>query len=85
MKIMYFDDYKLGVVKGDNVVDCSDIVNEILEYYVAHGALATMELPLVAGTTGMFWFFWRFLESNRWRWFWARQRLSWVVLFQRSH
>jgi hypothetical protein len=21
----------------------------------------------------------------RWRWFWARQRLSWVCLFQRGH
>ena len=38
---------------------------------IAHGALATMELPLVAGITAMFWFFWRFLESNRRRWFWA--------------
>jgi len=38
---------------------------------LAHGALATMELPLVAGTTAMFWFFWRFLESNHRPWFWA--------------
>jgi len=38
---------------------------------IAHGALATMELPLVAGTTAMFWFFWRFLESDHRRWFWA--------------
>ena len=29
---------------------------------IAHGALATMELPLVAATTAMFWFFWRFLR-----------------------
>ena len=38
---------------------------------LAHGALATMELPLVAGTTAMFWLFWRFLETNRQFWFWA--------------
>ena len=37
---------------------------------LAHGALATMELPLVAGTTTMFWLFWRFLETNRPFWFW---------------
>ncbi|HLF78144.1 MAG TPA: fumarylacetoacetate hydrolase family protein [Dehalococcoidia bacterium] len=29
MKLLFFDDYKFGVVKGDNVVDCSDIVNDI--------------------------------------------------------
>jgi 2-keto-4-pentenoate hydratase/2-oxohepta-3-ene-1,7-dioic acid hydratase in catechol pathway len=29
MKLLFFDDYKFGVMKGDNVVDCSDIVNEI--------------------------------------------------------
>ena len=38
---------------------------------IAHGTLATMELPLVAATTAMFWFFWRFLDSQRWPWFWA--------------
>jgi Dolichyl-phosphate-mannose-protein mannosyltransferase len=38
---------------------------------LAHGALATMELPLVAGTTAMFWLFWRFLKTDRPVWFWA--------------
>jgi hypothetical protein len=38
---------------------------------LAHAALVTMELPLVAGTTAMFYFFWRFLESNRLSWFWT--------------
>ncbi len=38
---------------------------------IAHGTLATMELPLVAAATAMFWFFWRFLDSRRWPWFWA--------------
>lgn len=37
---------------------------------IAHGTLATMELPLVAATTIMFWFFWRFLDAQRWPWFW---------------
>ena len=44
---------------------------------LAHGALATMELPLVAGTTAMFWLFWRFLETNRPLWFWA-SAASWA-------
>jgi 4-amino-4-deoxy-L-arabinose transferase-like glycosyltransferase len=38
---------------------------------LAHGALVTMEIPLVAGTTAMFYLFWRFLETNRFLWFWA--------------
>jgi 4-amino-4-deoxy-L-arabinose transferase-like glycosyltransferase len=38
---------------------------------IAHGSLATMELPLVAATTATFWFFWRFMASKRWPWFWA--------------
>jgi len=29
MKILYFDDFKLGVVKGDNVVEVSDVVADI--------------------------------------------------------
>jgi 2-keto-4-pentenoate hydratase/2-oxohepta-3-ene-1,7-dioic acid hydratase in catechol pathway len=29
MKLLFFDDYKFGVLKGDNVVDCSDVVNDI--------------------------------------------------------
>ena len=29
MKLLFFDDYKFGVMKGDNVVDCSDVVNDI--------------------------------------------------------
>jgi 4-amino-4-deoxy-L-arabinose transferase-like glycosyltransferase len=38
---------------------------------IAHGALATMELPLVAGTTAMCGLFWRFLDTGRRSWFWA--------------
>jgi len=29
MKLMYFDDYKLGVVNGDAVVDVSSVVRDI--------------------------------------------------------
>ena len=29
MKLCYFDDFKLGVVKGDNVVDVSAVVKDI--------------------------------------------------------
>ena len=46
---------------------------------IAHGALATMELPLVAFTTAMFWLFWRFLESRRWPWFWASASMAGVA------
>jgi hypothetical protein len=38
---------------------------------LAHGALATMELPLLACTTGMFLLFWRFLHVGDRRAFWA--------------
>lgn len=38
---------------------------------IAHGTLATMELPLVTATAAMFWFFWRFLDSKKRPWFWA--------------
>jgi 2-keto-4-pentenoate hydratase/2-oxohepta-3-ene-1,7-dioic acid hydratase in catechol pathway len=29
MKLLHFDDFKVGVVKGDNVVDVTDIANEL--------------------------------------------------------
>ena len=29
MKICYFNDYRLGVIKGDNVVDVTDAVKDI--------------------------------------------------------
>ena len=29
MKLLYFDDYKLGVLKGNNVVDVSSVVRDI--------------------------------------------------------
>ncbi|MBT5911202.1 MAG: fumarylacetoacetate hydrolase, partial [Rhodospirillaceae bacterium] len=29
MKLAYFDDFKLGVVKGDGLVDVSNIVDDI--------------------------------------------------------
>ena len=29
MKLVFFDDFKLGAVKGDNVVDLSDAANHI--------------------------------------------------------
>jgi hypothetical protein len=43
---------------------------------IAHGALVTMELPLVAAASGAFYLFWRFLESGRMQWFWASAALS---------
>jgi hypothetical protein len=43
---------------------------------LAHGSLITMELPLVATATTMFYLFWRFLERNRTRWFWASAAVS---------
>jgi len=38
---------------------------------LAHGSLVTMELPLVACTTAIFYLFWRFLRGGAWRDFWA--------------
>ncbi|MBX6314356.1 MAG: glycosyltransferase family 39 protein [Isosphaeraceae bacterium] len=38
---------------------------------LAHGALVTMELPLVACTAGMFLLFWRFLRTGNRRCFWG--------------
>ncbi|HEX3448704.1 MAG TPA: glycosyltransferase family 39 protein [Isosphaeraceae bacterium] len=38
---------------------------------IAHGALATMELPLVAATTAMCALFWRFLDTTKKTWFWS--------------
>ena len=38
---------------------------------IAHGTLATMELAVLASTTAMLFLFWNFLETGRWRWFWA--------------
>jgi hypothetical protein len=35
---------------------------------IAHGALATMEMPLIAGTTAMCGLFWRFLDTRRVPW-----------------
>src|SRR5687767_3523533 len=29
MKLLFFDDFKLGVLKGDNVVDVSEVVRDI--------------------------------------------------------
>ena len=29
MKLLFFDDFKLGVLKGDTVVDVSDVVRNI--------------------------------------------------------
>jgi hypothetical protein len=46
---------------------------------IAHGSLATMELPLAAASTAMFWFFWRFLDSRRWAWFWGAAMVAGVA------
>lgn len=43
---------------------------------LAHGALVTMELPLVACTTGIFFLFWRFLQVGSRRAFWASAALG---------
>ncbi|MDR3632534.1 MAG: glycosyltransferase family 39 protein [Isosphaeraceae bacterium] len=46
---------------------------------LAHGALATMELPLVAATTGVFFLFWKFLRGDGRRYFWASAALAGVA------
>ena len=42
---------------------------------LAHGSLATMELPLLAATTAAFFLFWRFLDGGRSRDFWGSAAL----------
>jgi 4-amino-4-deoxy-L-arabinose transferase-like glycosyltransferase len=51
---------------------------------LAHGALVTMELPLLACTTAMFFLFWRYLQTGSPRAFWATAAiggLSWSCKF----
>jgi hypothetical protein len=43
---------------------------------LAHGMLATMEMPLVASTTGMFFLFWKFLTTGDRRAFWGAAALG---------
>ncbi len=43
---------------------------------LAHGSLATMEMPLIAGMTATCFFFWRFLQGNRARDFWLAAALA---------
>jgi hypothetical protein len=43
---------------------------------IAHGGLVTMEMPLLACTTGMLFLFWRFLYTGRRRWLWASAALG---------
>lgn len=43
---------------------------------LAHGPLVTMELPLLAATTGMFLLFWQFLRSGDRRLFWGTAALG---------
>jgi 4-amino-4-deoxy-L-arabinose transferase-like glycosyltransferase len=46
---------------------------------IAHGGLVTMELPLLACTTGMSFLFWRFLCTGRRGWRWASAALGGVA------
>jgi 4-amino-4-deoxy-L-arabinose transferase-like glycosyltransferase len=43
---------------------------------IAHGGLATMELPLLASTTCTLFLFWTFLDTGRRRWLWASSGLG---------
>ena len=38
---------------------------------LGHAALVTMEIPIMAATTGMFFLFWKFLQTDDRRYFWA--------------
>jgi 4-amino-4-deoxy-L-arabinose transferase-like glycosyltransferase len=46
---------------------------------LAHGGLVTMELPLVASTTAIFFLFWHFLQTGACRAFWAAAALGGVA------
>ena len=56
MKLMYFDDYKLGVLKGDAVVDVSPVVEGIAHtgpHDLINGAdRALRRVPAAAGESG---------------------------------
>lgn len=43
---------------------------------LAHGPLATMEVPLVAGSTAMLFTFWQFLRTGHSGWFWGSAALG---------
>ena len=52
MKLMYFDDYKLGVVKGDAVVDVSSVVRDIAHtgpHDLINGVIALCRVPAAIG------------------------------------
>jgi hypothetical protein len=46
---------------------------------IAHGGLATMELPLLAASTAMLFLFWSFLNTGRPVWFWASAAIGGVA------
>jgi hypothetical protein len=60
-----------GRLHGPRAMACAAWLFALSPNLIAHGALVTMELPLVACTTAIFWLFWQFLDSNRWGWLWA--------------
>jgi Dolichyl-phosphate-mannose-protein mannosyltransferase len=47
---------------------------------LAHGALSTMELPLVAGTSAIFFGFWAFLRTGKGRYFWVAAFLGGLAM-----
>jgi 4-amino-4-deoxy-L-arabinose transferase-like glycosyltransferase len=47
---------------------------------LAHGALATMELPLVATTSALFFSFWAFLTTRKARYFWITGTLCGLAM-----
>ena len=47
---------------------------------LAHGALVTMELPLVAAATGVLFLFWRFLRGDGAAYFWGAGALAGLAL-----
>ena len=51
---------------------------------IAHGGLITMELPLLACTTGMLLLFWTFVDGRR-RWFWASAALGGLAFSCKYH
>ena len=48
MKICYFNDYRLGVVKGDQVVDITDAVKDVPHHHRADIIIGLINLALVA-------------------------------------
>jgi hypothetical protein len=69
-----------GTLYGPKAMALSAWLFALSPNLIAHGGLVTMELPLLACTTGMLLLFWRFLVTGRRRWLWASAAVGGLAL-----